>query len=279
MHYDGFKLRWANRRIHTTNAVIGEVLYEPGGVCGPRVQQDYEIVILHSGQCQVNVDGVAHELCADAVYLFLPGHREHFRFAANQQTHHSFCSVRPAFMPKIFRRNLQNAAISVKGSEIFRNLLATTFKLHPAQNGAADIIIEQLALCLFAEYLNSARQADSRRDDDHALNCFLRYVEQHFSDADCLLQAHRVAQISRNGLILKFRNRMRTTPSRYLWRMRVERGAAMLHETGHSVGEIAYHCGFKNPFHFSRLIKAHFGVSPKSLRQQGWFPKPGKPGG
>jgi AraC family L-rhamnose operon regulatory protein RhaS len=49
----------------------------------------------------------------------------------------------------------------------------------------------------------------------------------------------------------------------------------MLHETGHSIAEIAYQCGFKTPFHFSRLIKIHFGVSPKTLRQQGWFPRPG----
>lgn len=273
MNYDGNRLRWANRRLHTANAVIGEVLYEPGGECGPRVQRDYELVILHAGACQVNVDRSARELRADAVHLFLPGHQEHFRFAPDRQTHHSFCSVRPGFMPQPLRRQLRGAAVSVQCSEIFRSLLATGFKLQPPHNGSAGIIVEHLALCLFAEYLNAAQQDALELSTDPSVNRFLRHVEEHYGDADCLLDAHRAAQISRNGLITKFRNQMRTTPSRHLWRVRVERGAAMLLETGHSVAEIAYHCGFKNPFHFSRLIKTQFGAGPKTLRQQAWFPK------
>jgi AraC family transcriptional regulator len=276
MHYNGVKLR-ANCRLYTANAVVGEVLYEPGGECGPRMQRDYELVILHSGQCRVNVDGAQRELRADVVYLFLPGHYEHFRFANDRQTHHSFCAVRPGFMPKASKRQLQNAATHANCSETFRNLLATIFKLSPPQNPSAQMIVDQLSLCLFAEYLNSAQRADSESVRDQAVNRFLRHIEEHFGDADCLLQAHRASRISRNGLILKFRNRMRTTPARYLWRVRAERGAAMLYETGHSIAEIADLCGFKNPFHFSRLVKAHFGVSPKTLRHQAWFAGPGKP--
>jgi AraC-like DNA-binding protein len=270
MHYNGVKLR-ANWRLHTPNAVVGEVLYEPGGECGPRVQRDYELVILHSGQCRVSVDGAPRELRADAVYLFLPGRHEHFRFAGDRQTHHSFCSVRPAFMPKSLRRQLQKATAHINCSEIFRNLLAAIFKLSPSQEASARLLIDQLSLSLFAEYLSSARRVASESDRDQAVNRFLRHIEEHFGEEDCLLQAHRAARISRNGLIIKFHDRMRTTPARYLWRMRVERGAAMLYETGHSIAEIANHCGFRNPFHFSRLVKGHFGVSPRALRQQAWF--------
>jgi transcriptional regulator GlxA family with amidase domain len=63
---------------------------------------------------------------------------------------------------------------------------------------------------------------------------------------------------------------MNTTPARYLWQFRIERGAAMLGETGHTVAEIAYRCGFQNPFHFSRLVKQHFGQSPKEIRRHAW---------
>jgi AraC-like DNA-binding protein len=276
MHYDGVKLR-ANRRLNTSNAIVGEVLYEPGGECGPRVQRDYELVVLHSGQCRVNVDGALRDLRADAVHLFLPGHHEHFRFANERQTHHSFCSVHPRFMPKVLSRQLKKTAPHVSCSEIFRNLLAAVFKLSPPQSVSEKIMVDQLSLCLFAEYLTSAQRAASGSIRDQAVNNFLRHIEEHFGDADCLLQAHRAARISRNGLILKFRARMRTTPARYLWRRRAERGATMLYETGHSIAEIADRCGFQNPFHFSRMIKAHFGVSPKVLRQQAWQLTPGKP--
>jgi AraC-like DNA-binding protein/quercetin dioxygenase-like cupin family protein len=272
MHYNGYKLR-ANWRVHTANAIAGEVLYEPGGECGPRMQRDFELVILHSGACRVDVDGATRELRAGAVYLFLPGHREHFRFAGDRQTHHSFCSVHPAFMPKAFGRQLQKAVTQVNCSEVFRNLLRTVFKTRPPQNASARTMIDQMALCLFAEYLDSARRADSEPDQDLAVDRFRSHIEEHFGDADCLLQAHRAARVSRNGLILRFRSQMQMTPARYLWRVRVERGAAMLYETGYSISEIADQCGFKTPFHFSRLIKTHFGMSPKDLRNKAWLSK------
>ena len=32
------------------------------------------------------------------------------------------------------------------------------------------------------------------------------------------------------------------------------------------VSEVCYACGFKQPAHFSRALKAHFGLCPRSFR-------------
>jgi len=60
--------------------------------------------------------------------------------------------------------------------------------------------------------------------------------------------------ILRNTPIRKFQKHHHATSSRFLWKLRAERGIAMLGETGLSVAEIAYQCGFQNPFHFSRMM-------------------------
>ena len=268
MHYHGHKLCWANRRRHTANVVFGEVLYNPSGVCGPRVQQDYELVILHNGECHVTVDGAARDLEVDDAYLFLPGHQEYFRFSTARQTHHSFCSIRPSFMPKGLSQRLRRAPVSVPYSEVFRHLLTAAFKLRSPQNSAATALVEQLGLCCFAEYVSKWDQFEDMHGQDPAVNAFLHYVAENFGKEHCLEEAHRAAGISRNGLIRKFHTQMNTTPERYLWRFRVERGRAMLRETGHTATQIAFDCGFKNQFHFSRLIKQCCGLSPKALRQQ-----------
>jgi AraC family transcriptional regulator of arabinose operon len=256
--------------LHTANVVLGEVLYEPGGVCGPRVQRDFELLILHSGECEASLDQAVHTLAVGAVYLFLPGGHEHFRFSCDKETHHSYCSIRPSFMPKDFQQRLRHAPFLAPCSEVFRLLLAAVFKLRAPRHGAASTLVEQLGLCLFAEYLSACRRVDSETGCDPAVRAFLHQVEDHFEDENCLQTAHEAAGISRNALIYKFREEMHTTPARYLWRFRIERGAAMLGETGHRTAEIAYRCGFKNPFHFSRLIKQHFGCSPKDLRRRAW---------
>jgi AraC-like DNA-binding protein len=270
VYYDGNRLRWANRRLHTSNVVFGEVLYEPGGVCGPRVQRDFELVILHSGQCEASLDKTVRILATGAVHLFLPGGHEHFRFSSDRETHHSYCSIRPGFMPKDFQQHLRLARFSVPCSEVFHLLLAAVFKLRAPRDGAASTLLEQLGLCLFAAYLSSCRLLDAEPGCDPAVRAFLHHVEDHFGEENCLQAAHKAAGFSRNAIIYKFRKEMRTTPARYLWRFRVERAAAMLCETGRTTAEIAYSCGFANAFHFSRLIKEHFGLSPRDFRRQAW---------
>lgn len=127
-----------------------------------------------------------------------------------------------------------------------------------------------MGLCLFAEYLSAWRRLDSEPGWDPAVGAFLHYVEDHFGEESCLQAAQEAAGISRNAVIYKFRQELHATPARYLWRLRTERGAAMLCETGHTAAEIAYRCGFSNAFHFSRLIKQRFGRSPRDLRREAW---------
>ncbi len=256
--------------MHTGNVVFGEVLYEPGGVCGPRVQRDFELVVLHSGSCEVSLNQGVHTVSVGSTYLFLPGGHENFRFSPDKETHHSYCSIRPGFMPGDFRERLRKAPFSAPCSEVFRLLLTAVFKLRTPRHKSTSTLIEQLGLSLFAEFLDASGRTEVNGSHDPAVRAFLHYVEDHFGEEDCLRAAHEAAGLSRNALIYKFREELQLTPARYLWRFRTERGGAMLSETGHTAAETAYRCGFKNPYHFSRLIKQHFGQCPKDLRRQAW---------
>jgi len=266
--YDGMNVRWENRRTSTDNVVFGEVLYQPQGTCGPRIERDFELVTLHSGGCRVRLEGTNHELVVGMVYLFLPGRREHFQFSANRETHHSWCSVRTRFMPKNMAKALGAAAFSAQCSDIFHSLLASAFKLHgPLQNESTRELIEQLGLCLFNEFLHSSHEPNPVLGDP-AVRKFLHYIEDHFGDEDCLQAAGQAAAVSRNALLYKFNAAMKCTPARYLWNYRVERGTALLRETGNTIAEIAYSCGFKNPFHFSRKVKEQVGCPPREIRRK-----------
>ena len=270
MPYHGTRVRWQDRRVHTANVVVGEAVYQPGGACGPRVQRDFQLVILHSGECQLQLDGAAHPLKADRVYLLRPGGREHFQFAADRESHHSWCSIRPRFIPKNLEASLRRAPLSAPCSALFHSLRENALKLRFSRQSSVRVLVEAMALCLLAEFLHAAREAKTGACDDMAVRNFLLCVEDHFGEEDCLQTARAAAGISRNTLFQKLRRAMATTPADFLWQFRAERGAAMLAETGQTVGEVAYRCGFKNPFHFSRVLKRRFGKSPKEIRQQAW---------
>ena len=265
------KVRWANRRVRSDQVVIGEIWYEPGGFFGPRIQPDYQLVLVHSGGCRVAVDQQEFELELGRVHLFLPGRREHFHFSAQGQSHHSWCSVCPRFLPKDLRRELDRvAAGSVPSSKTFEHLLAAAFALRLPLDDYAIREINLMASCFFAEYLRLARDVIAATEADEPVRKARSYMAEHLGELDCLALATKICGVSRNALIYKFRQNFGLTPARYLWRLRVERGLAMLGETGHTVAEIAYQCGFKTPYHFSRLVRRFQGASPRDLRRQMW---------
>ena len=270
MNYDGAKLIWSNRRVHTRGVVIGEVRYEPGGFCGPRLQRDYELVVIHSGEGEVRVDGVTRHLSVGQVFLFLPGCREYYRFARERETHHSYCSMSPALMTPRLKDLLGRAPKAVPQSDVFRLILAAAFRLRTLHGVVASQLVHQVGLCLFHDYLHTSREAERRSNTDPAVRTFLDHLQDHFAEEACLAEAHKAAGVSRNALIYKFSAQLESTPARYLWQYRTERGIAMLAETGHTIAEIAFRCGFKSPFHFSRLVKTHSGRSPRALRSAVW---------
>lgn len=266
-NYDGAHVLWENRTVRSESVSFGHVRYQPGGYCGPRVQRDYELVLLRSGGCEVRIDTSPHILQVGLAYLFRPGHREHFQFSNQAESHHSWCSVTPAFFPEAMRRELDAApALGVPCSELFHRVLSGAFLSRPG----AGRVIEALGLALFTEFLDLVQQAHGENRGEDAVRRALSHMEDHFSEETCLAAAHHVAGCSVNALIYKFTRQTGFTPARYLWKLRAEKGIAMLTGTGLTVAEIAYRCGFKNPFHFSRLIRQHYGESPRKLRLRAW---------
>ena len=270
-NYDGVHVAWHHRSVRSDNVSFGQVRYQPGGYCGPRIQRDYQLVLLHSGSCAVRVERERRALHVGEVYLFRPGHREYFRFDPRVQTHHAWCSIRPGFLPTALRRELARAPVTgLPASETFLHILSAAFVLRQVQSPQAARVAESLALALMAEFLDLVRHADTAKRGDEYVARALRCMEDQLGAADCLQMAQHAAGCSVNTLIYKFRAAVGTTPARHLWRLRTEKGLTLLAETGWTVAEIADRCGFKNPFHFSRLIKQHQRLPPREIRRRAW---------
>jgi AraC family transcriptional regulator len=269
-NYHGVEIAWANRLVQTARVDFGRVKYAPGGYCGPRRQRDYQLVVIEEGGAQVAVDDQTLKLTTEQAVLFLPGHREHFVFSAEQETAHVWCSIRPTFMPAELRWRLARAPRMVPCSELMHRLFAAAQGCRRVSSVAAGRVVEHLGLALFAEYLHQTSIWPQRMQRDEALSRAMACIEEHFGDEACLSRARAAAGCSESGLNQRFRRFLGTSPARYLWLTRVERGVAMLRDTGLTVAEISERCGCKNPFHFSRLVKRSQGISPREVRQRAW---------
>ncbi len=57
-------------------------------------------------------------------------------------------------------------------------------------------------------------------------------------------------------------------PGKWLKEKRLERSKLLLANTNKKMEDICFECGFKNRSHYSRLFKAHAGLSPQAYRRQ-----------
>jgi transcriptional regulator GlxA family with amidase domain len=155
-------------------------------------------------------------------------------------------------------------------SELMHRLFAAAQGCRRVSSVAAGRVVEHIGLALFAEFLHQAALWPHRAHQDEGLSRAMACIEEHFGEEDCLASARQAARCSESGLNQRFRRYLGTSPARYLWLTRVERGVAMLRDTGLTVTEISARCGCKNPFHFSRLVRRSQGMPPRQVRRCAW---------
>jgi AraC-like DNA-binding protein len=94
-----------------------------------------------------------------------------------------------------------------------------------------------------------------------------QHVLANFERLQSLAQIARECFVDRAYLCRLFRRFDHQTPHQFLMRLKMNAAAERLHETDLLVRQIAAEFGFDDPFHFSRVFKKAFGVSPHAFRK------------
>ena len=204
------------------------------------------------------------------IHFLKPGKLVHFIFSKTHQTHHSWCSIAPSLVPEPFRNQLLSAPLVSPVSETFERLFATVMRVDRPPSPSENLVLEHLALGLFAEFLRLGENTIQNSRLSTPVRKALAWIDHHFGEPDCIAKALKASAVSKGALTKQFRQVLGIPPTRYLWQFRTERALGLLLSTGLSISEIAWHCGFQSQFHFSRLVKQSQGVSPTEFRKQNW---------
>jgi YesN/AraC family two-component response regulator len=102
-----------------------------------------------------------------------------------------------------------------------------------------------------------------------ALRRAQRYIWDNYTRKLSLDEISKASGLSAPYFSTIFNEEMGEKLSNYLNRLRIERAAAMLKETGKSLDEITELCGFEDQSWFSKVFKRLIGVSPGKYRKTG----------
>lgn len=119
---------------------------------------------------------------------------------------------------------------------------------------------EQMAGKIFS--FHGMRHATALRKAQH-------YIWENFTRKISLREISEFAGLSAPYFCSVFKEEMGENFSSYLNRLRVEKAAALLTETGKSLSVIAGLCGFDDQSWFSRIFKNYTGISPGKYREAG----------
>ncbi len=259
----------------------GTIVYPPGGTFGPRVQPDYQLVYLHHGSVEVEIDGERLRLGPGEVALLTPGHREFFRFARAEETHHSWVALRHLPLTREQIATLDAAPRPLPLSAAMAGILEACLAVRglslaePRRRPAAPPPPELVPLVVAAlvRYGEEARMGSQREPDPMhpALAQALWLIHHRLDESLTLRDLAAAAHVTPEYLVRLFRRRLGVSPLRYLWQERLRFGLSLLEHTGLSVSEIANRAGFQTVYHFSRRVRAATGMPPTQLRRRRWL--------
>lgn len=104
-------------------------------------------------------------------------------------------------------------------------------------------------------------------DDEVFMQRIIAFTEQHLADSDAGIgDMAEAAAVSRSGLQRKLKHLLGVTPQDFLREARIKRACQLLQESGRSVADVAYACGFTDPKYFSRCFKQSTGSTPSEYK-------------
>ena len=247
---------------------FGDAVFPAGGRYGPVTHEHLDISVILEGEATFEIDGTEnHYLSGTALFAYS---EEYFEVTLPKGKRHvmCWCHTGELSIPKKYKPQLKSITKAQPASKLMMLLIKEGINLDHGESINLSRLRNSLGEALFNEYFYRANLKEEDSIYPPAVARSKRFIENNFTGACDLNDIGAHVGLNPRYLLRLFKRHVGTTPIRYLWRLRAERGVYLLHQSKLSVNRIAEQCGFQSPHHFSRHIKEHYGLSPTNLRQQ-----------
>ncbi|WP_409341863.1 helix-turn-helix domain-containing protein [Paenibacillus sp. MBLB4367] len=245
--------------------------------------QNYDLFYVWSGEGEVVLNGIPHDVRNGSCFLFRPGDETTATHNAQKPLvltyiHFDILTV-PLEVPKPYRVLPEPESTEVERllTRYVRLFLGEGF----AAKEEAQLVLKQLMIHLLRHDRNEAddkgieglaplqrskRPGEGSIQQKEAIREVANYVQLHAGKPHRLEDLAARANLSPRYFSAKFKELIGESVQDYVIRTRLERAEHLLRYAGMSVSEVAGALGYRDVFFFSRQFKQHTGKSPSELR-------------
>jgi len=256
------------------NFIFGESFYENGGQFGPLHETYFNLVVVHKGAVNVVADDLEHDIFAGQAGIIYSENIINLTFPRFCSTHISWCETGEILASTNMLHQLKLAPNTLLISNRLDSLIDMGVKLEHGEGHNYELLRNSIGIAVFHEYFYQVNLQEMESPLPNTVLRVKKYIDEHYPDNINLDSISQNAGISKQHLAYLYKKYLDCTPTQYLWKIRTENGAHLLTKTNLRVSEISDRCGFKNPYHFSRLIKLFYNYPPRELRQRNWNREP-----
>lgn len=90
----------------------------------------------------------------------------------------------------------------------------------------------------------------------------IKFLKENLHEPITLRQVSDIACMTEQSFCRFFKKRTKKSFTRFLSELRIVEACHLLVQTDHSVGDIAFQCGYNSASHFCKVFKEYTGISP-----------------
>ncbi len=264
----------------------------PGATFGPRLQPSLEFVWVRSGSVRARIDQRAVDGGPGTILLVQPGVRDHYDWSKSGRSVHSFLHFFFGPVPKTWPpeggpiplRTLPKdwppparwplARAFFHGHTMFQ-LFRQVLSFFPLTEGRFKPLLGPTVELMLRLYL--CGPADPPREAsfdpglppplEKVLTWLVERLRRNPQAKVRLSEMAEAAFVTPPYLCRLFAKELKIKPMECVKLLKAEYASELLERTQMTLKEISGHVGFENPFHFSRVYKEIYGLSPKAYRE------------
>lgn len=93
------------------------------------------------------------------------------------------------------------------------------------------------------------------------------YMDMHFAENITVTDVAKYIDINRSHFTTAYTKKTGMTPSKYIYKLRMEKAIELITDDSHTITEIALTLGYSDLYSFSRAFKKYYGISPNQYKK------------